>query len=104
MTLHSGECREDRGDVMKISNRQPQQQQQQEAPITINVRNIREVVYFTYLDWAASFQLQVMAHTRMSMQSGWETQQYRQALIILKPVWRSSTLSMRCEQHPDPEH
>ncbi|CAH8508683.1 unnamed protein product [Heterobilharzia americana] len=34
---------------MKIRNQQKQQQQQQQAPITINRRNIREVISFTYL-------------------------------------------------------
>ncbi|CAH8513913.1 unnamed protein product [Heterobilharzia americana] len=75
-------------DVMEI----PNQQQRQQTPITINGRNLKGVVTFTYLPTkSSSFQLQTAAQMSMS-KSGLEKQQTKPPLNNLKSVWRSTAL------------
>ncbi|CAH8463514.1 unnamed protein product, partial [Heterobilharzia americana] len=74
-------------EVMKIPHQQLQQQQQ--TPITINGRNLKEVTSFTYLGSTVSTTGGTDEDVKVRIGKA------RQAFISLKPVWRSSALSMR---------
>ncbi|CAH8585996.1 unnamed protein product [Heterobilharzia americana] len=75
-------------EVIKIPN------QQQEAPITSNGRNLKEVVSFTYPGKTALFQLQA-AETQMRMSKPGSEKQNRLSFINLKSVWTSTALSTK---------
>ncbi|CAH8572101.1 unnamed protein product [Heterobilharzia americana] len=67
----------------------PHQQQQQQTPITINGRNLKEVTSFTYPGSTVSTTGGTDEDVKVRIRKA------RQAFISLKPVWRSSALSMR---------
>ncbi|CAH8662821.1 unnamed protein product [Heterobilharzia americana] len=75
-------------EVMKIPHHHHQQQQQQ-TPITVNGRNLKEVTSFTYLGSTVSTTGGTDEDVKVRIGKA------RQAFISLKPVWRSSALSMR---------
>ncbi|CAH8441597.1 unnamed protein product [Heterobilharzia americana] len=66
--------------------------QQQQAPITMNGRNLKEVASFTYLGSTVSTTGSLGTDEDVKVARIGKT--IRQALINLKPVWRSSALSM----------
>ncbi|CAH8657082.1 unnamed protein product [Heterobilharzia americana] len=70
-------------EVMKTSN-------QQQTPITISGRNLKEVTSFTYLGSTVSTTGGTGTDEDVKVRIG----KARQAFISLKPVWRSSALSM----------
>ncbi|CAH8553174.1 unnamed protein product [Heterobilharzia americana] len=72
---------------MKIPHQHHQQQQQ--TPITVNGRNLKEVTSFTYLGSTVSTTGGTDEDVKVRIGKA------RQAFISLKPVWRSSALSMR---------
>ncbi|CAH8652288.1 unnamed protein product [Heterobilharzia americana] len=86
-------------EVMKIPK---QQQHQQQAPITINGRNLKEVVSFTYIPRQQSF---IYLGSILSTAEGGTDENVmtrigkpaRQAFINLKSVWRSAALSIKHE-------
>ncbi|CAH8636246.1 unnamed protein product [Heterobilharzia americana] len=82
---------------MKIPHQQLQQQQQ--TPVTINGRSLKEVTSFTYLGSTVSTTGGTDEDVKVRI-----GKTARQAFISLKPVWRSSALSLECEQDADFQH
>ncbi|CAH8640496.1 unnamed protein product [Heterobilharzia americana] len=82
---------------MKIPN---EEQQQQPAQIIMNGRNLREVACFTYLGSTVSTTGGTGTDEDVKVRIG----KARQAFIRLKPVWRSSALSMKRERDLDFQH
>ncbi|CAH8542388.1 unnamed protein product [Heterobilharzia americana] len=78
---------------MKISN------QQQQAPITMNGRNLKEVVSFIYhlgsiISTTSGTDEDVKARIGKA----------KQDITNLKSVWRFTAVSMKCEQDPNFQH
>ncbi|CAH8455901.1 unnamed protein product [Heterobilharzia americana] len=86
---------------MKMPNQQ--QGQQQQTPITINGRNVKEVTSLTYLGSTVSTTGSGGGCIDEDVKSG-RIGKARQDFISLKPVWKSSALSTRREEDPDFQH